>query len=101
MAFEPPLPGTPEGGQDLDAQVRALVWRSVSDVIFHLGVEGERFRFLAINPVFTRATGLREDQVVGKLVDEIIPEPSLTLVLSKYREAVAERRTIRWEETTE
>jgi PAS domain S-box-containing protein len=81
--------------------VRALIHVSVTDVIFHLRVEGERFRFVEVNPAFTKATGLSEDQIVGKLVDEIVPEPSLSLVLSKYREAIAERRTVRWEEVTE
>lgn len=80
--------------------VRALVHRGVSDVVLHLRVEGDRFRFIEINPAFTKATGLREDQVVGKFVDEVIPEPSLSLVLSKYRTAIAEQRTVKWEEIT-
>lgn len=80
--------------------VRALVYVSVSDVIFTLRAEGERFRFTEINPAFTRATGLTAEMVVGKFVDEVIPEPSLSLVMSKYREALAERRTVRWEEVT-
>lgn len=81
-------------------QVRALVNTSVADVIFQLGIEGDRFRFLEVNPMFIRATGLSEAQVVGKLVDEVIPEPSLSMVLARYREAVAERRTVRWDEVT-
>jgi signal transduction histidine kinase len=39
--------------------------------------------------------------VVGKYVDEVIPAPSLDLVLAKYREAIAERRTVRWDEVTD
>lgn len=81
--------------------VRVLVAVSVSDVIFHLGVEGDRFRFLEINPAFTKATGLEPAMVVGQLVDEVIPEPSLGVVLAKYREAIRERRTVRWIERTE
>jgi PAS domain S-box-containing protein len=82
-------------------RVRALVYVNVSDVVFLLGIEGDRFRFLEINPMFTKTTGLGEEQVVGRLVDEVIPEPSLTLVLSKYREAITERRTVRWVEVTD
>lgn len=80
---------------------RALVYLSVSDVIFNIKVERDRFRFVRINQAFTRATGLTEEQVVGKLVDDVIPEPSLSLVLHHYREAIRERRTVRWEEKTE
>lgn len=81
--------------------LRALVNVSVSDVVFHLGVEKDRFRFLEVNPMFLAATGLRAEQVVGKRVDEVIPEPSLSLVLAKYREAMAAGHTVRWEEITE
>jgi PAS domain S-box-containing protein len=80
--------------------VQALVYTNVNDVIFHLRVEGERFRFVHINPAFTRATGLSEAQVVGRFVDDVIPEPSRSLVLANYRRAITERRTVRWEEVT-
>lgn len=83
-----------------ERRARALVQVNVRDVVFILGVEGERFRFLEVNPAFSNATGLREDQVVGRFVDEILPEPSLTLVLSHYRTAIAEQRTVRWEEVS-
>lgn len=86
---------------ELGDNVQALVYANVGDVIFHLRVEGDRYRFTTINAAFTRATGLTADQVIGKYVDEVIPEPSLSLVLSKYREAIAGRCTVRWEEVTD
>jgi PAS domain S-box-containing protein len=45
-------------------------------------------------------TGLTTEQVVGKLVSEVIPEPSLSVVLTKYRQAISGRTIVRWEETT-
>ena len=55
-----------------------LIYANISDILFYLAVEaGEHFRFISVNPAFLRATGLTEDQVVGKLVEEVIPEPSL------------------------
>jgi PAS domain S-box-containing protein len=81
--------------------VRALVNVSVNDVVFSLRVEGGAFRFQEVNLAFTKATGLSVEQVVGKLVEEVIPEPSRSLVLWKYREAVSQRRTVRWDEVTE
>jgi two-component system cell cycle sensor histidine kinase/response regulator CckA len=39
--------------------------------------------------------------VIGKTVNEVIPEPSLTMVLGKYRKAVEENTTVRWEETSD
>jgi PAS domain S-box-containing protein len=87
--------------EGLDEYVQALVYTSVNDVIFHLRPEGERFRFLHVNAAFARATGLAERDVAGRYVDEIIPEPSLSLVLAKYRQAIEERHTVQWEEVTE
>jgi len=78
----------------------SLVYDHVDDVLFDLGVEADGFRFLSVNPAFTAATGLAAEQVVGKLVHDVIPEPSLSLVLGKYAEAVRTHKTVRWQETT-
>ena len=39
--------------------------------------------------------------MVGTTVNEIIPEPSLTMVLGKYRQAIAENTIVRWEEISD
>ena len=72
------------------------------DVIFLLDVEQDgEYRFNTVNPAFLTSTGLPIEFVVGKSVKEVIPEPSLTLVLSKYRQAVQEKIIVRWEETSD
>jgi PAS domain S-box-containing protein/putative nucleotidyltransferase with HDIG domain len=79
----------------------SLVYDNVADIIFFLAVESDGgFRFLSVNPAFYRVTGLSQDQVVGKLVQEVIPSPAQELVLGKYKEAIREKRTARWEETS-
>ena len=88
------------------AQIRqhelSLIFKNVSDVIFYIAAEGQgRFRFLSVNPAFFAITGLNEEQVVGKLVSEVLPEPSLSLVLENYSASIRERRTVCWEETTD
>jgi PAS domain S-box-containing protein len=81
--------------------LRATIFASVADPIFCLAVEGEdRYRFLSVNRAFLEATGLREDHVVGKEIADVIPEPSRSLVLGKYRDAIAGRTQLRWEEIT-
>lgn len=89
--------------QEIDERERQIstIYESVGDALFLLSVEpAEQYRFLSINPTFLRMTGLTTEQVVGKLVNEVIPEPSLSLVLTKYRQAISERTIVRWEETT-
>ena len=78
------------------------IYNTVRDVIFHLAVEPEgRFRFVSVNAAFLTVTGLSRQAVIGKTVHEVIPEPSLTMVLGKYRQAIAETTTVVWEETSD
>lgn len=83
-------------------QQLSFIYETVGDVIFLLAVEKDgRYRFTSVNQAFLSVTGLDYDQVVGKRVDEVISQPSLTLVLEKYGEAIREKRIMRWEETSE
>lgn len=79
-----------------------LIYNTVNDAIFLIAVEpGPRYRFSSVNHAFLLATGLQKEQVEEKYADEIIPEPSRSLVLSKYAQAISEHRMIEWEETTD
>jgi PAS domain S-box-containing protein len=82
-------------------RLRAFVYDHVADPIFHLTREGDAlFRFSTVNVAFCSATGLEERTVVGKLVHEVIPEPSCSMVLAKYAQAIATRAPVSWEEIT-
>lgn len=83
-------------------KLRALIFSTVSDVIFYLGVEpGPRYRFLSVNPAFSEATGVPESAVVGQLVDDVIPSESLAMVLQKYQEAIESRGSVSWLEVSD
>jgi PAS domain S-box-containing protein len=78
------------------------IYNTVRDVIFHLAVEPEeQFRFVSVNAAFLSVTGLTREAVVGKTVSEVIPEPSLTMVLEKYRQAIEKHTVVVWEETSD
>ena len=78
------------------------VFNAAHDVIFHLAVEPDgEFRFVSVNPAFLKVTGLSREMVVGKTVNEVIPEPSLTMVLGKYRQAIESLGVVSWEETSD
>ncbi|MBE3141611.1 MAG: PAS domain S-box protein, partial [Thermoplasmata archaeon] len=78
------------------------IYNTIGDVIFHLAVKAEEeYRFIYVNQVFYNVTGLSKEQVIGKMVNEVIPESSLTMVLGKYRQAINENSIIRWEETSD
>jgi PAS domain S-box-containing protein len=66
-----------------------LIYNTTSDVIFLISVEpNNRYRFTSVNHAFLSTTGLNEDNVIGKFVDEVIPEPSRSMAFEKYRQAI-------------
>jgi len=83
-------------------RIRQLMFDTVGDVLFYLKVHQDsgKFEFLSANQSFLDATGLAESEVVGKFVEEVIPEPSLQVVLANYRRAIEEKRAIHWDEVT-
>ena len=90
--------------EELREKTRNLVslYENATEIIFYLDVVGkDTYRFRTINPAFLRATGLDQSQVVGKLVSDVIPEPSLSLVLSNYRRAIQTGAPVHWEEVTQ
>lgn len=85
----------------LPSEINELIYQNLADVVFYLGVEGDKFRFVSVNPAFLKVTGLSREQVEGKLVEEVIPAESLQLVLDNYRKAINENKTVHWHEVTE
>ena len=76
-----------------------LIYAGVADIIFLLAVEpGGAFRFESVNQAFLATIGMAPEQVVGRRVDEVLPESSHALVLGNYRRAIEERRRVDWEE---
>ena len=82
-------------------RLRSLMYDAVTDVVFYVGVEPDGgFRFLSVNPAFLKVTGMSEHEVVGQMVRDVVPEPALSMVMANYRRAIAERRTVRWDEAS-
>ena len=80
----------------------SLIYDSVGDILYYLKVEpGPHYRFLTVNSAFLKATGLTAEQIVGKTINEVIPEPSLQLVRSNYEQAIREKRIVYWEEISQ
>jgi PAS domain S-box-containing protein len=80
----------------------STIYRTIGDVIYYLAIETEGiYRFISVSQTFYNVTGLSPEMIIGKLVTEVIPEPSLSNVLGKYMQAIEEKTIIRWEETSE
>lgn len=63
--------------------------------------DNESFRFISVNSAFLHNTGVSEQAVLGRLVEEVIPEPYLQATLSQYRQAVKTGKTVIREEIAE
>jgi two-component system, NarL family, sensor kinase len=67
----------------------SLIYNSAINPMWLISIEDkDRYRFQSINLSFTTVTGWRSDQVVGKIMEEVLPESSHELVRGKYREAI-------------
>jgi len=80
----------------------ASIFDTVADSIFVLEVKNETdFLFTSVNPAFLLTSGLEYDQVVGKRMNDILPETSLNHVMEKYKEAIETKKIVSWEETSD
>ncbi|AIZ63641.1 hypothetical protein PK28_07975 [Hymenobacter sp. DG25B] len=80
----------------------SVIFDTMADITFVLDVEPQgRYRFTFANKAFQKTTGLTPEKVVGSYVQDIIPEPSLSLVLEKYQQAVTTRQRVSWLETSD
>jgi PAS domain S-box-containing protein len=82
-------------------QQLSLIFDSIAEILYYIKVEPDDcFSFLSVNHAFLKATGLTRDQIVGKRVEEVIPETSVQMVLDNYKKAIEENRIVSWEETS-
>ena len=80
----------------------SVIFDTIADVTFVLSVEDAgRYRFIFANNAFERTTGVPADKVTGSYVDQVIPEPSLSMVLQKYYQAVTKLERVVWQETSD
>ena len=79
-----------------------LIYNTTSDFMFLLAVEPDHvYRCLTVNAAYLHSTGLSENQVVGKRLDEVIPPQNIQFSLGKYQEAISVGHPIQYEETFE
>ena len=86
---------------ELNEKHLSLIYDTLSDAIYLLAVEPDDcFRFVSVNQAFLAVTGLSREQVVGKRIEQVLPKTAHALVISKYKEAISENKTVFWEEVS-
>ncbi|WP_460569029.1 PAS domain-containing sensor histidine kinase [Flaviaesturariibacter terrae] len=71
------------------------VYRNAIDPMWLVSLEeGEQYVFRSINEAFTQVTGLRSEQVLGRTIEEVLPQTSHYLVREKYNLAIRSGRIV-------
>jgi two-component system cell cycle sensor histidine kinase/response regulator CckA len=85
-----------------EGRLRELIYCSVVDILFCVAVEPDNvYRFVAVNPAFSIAARRKEEEIIGRRLEEVVPAALLPMTLARYAEAMAERRPVSWEQTCE
>ncbi|MCD1648693.1 sensor domain-containing diguanylate cyclase [Marinobacter adhaerens] len=75
---------------------------TMSDHVFLLRLEGERYRLVYCNEAMDKFMNQAEAMLRGRFLDEIIPDSELCQrIVDNYARAIAAGHMIRYEETTE
>ncbi len=75
------------------------VFDNSSDCIYLLHVTDEnRFRLVDVNPATEKAIGFKRSDVLGKFIEEIIPETAARKTIDNYQQCVASGKIIEFEE---
>jgi PAS domain S-box-containing protein len=75
------------------------VYEQISDCLFVLeATPDQRFKVLGFNPAEERAVGLKNSEVSGRFIEEILPPELAADVTAKYRTCATEGRIIRYDE---
>ncbi len=80
-------------------QQQSLIFDSVGDILYDIVVDSDDcFRFQSVNNAFLNAAGLIKEQIIGKRIEQVIPESSIPMVIANYKKAIKENRIVRWTE---
>ena len=83
----------------LESEARlSSIYDSVYAPLAFMRVEPDgRFRYVSVNEAFLKTRGMKEEQIVGRTVDDVAPESVRETAIAKLTEAVRSRTTAKWE----
>jgi PAS domain S-box-containing protein len=83
-------------------KLRSLIFSTVADGIYYVQVEGkERYRFVSANPAFLEMFGVTEDEIIGKVMNDYLPQTVYDHVMAQYRRACKTSSKVTWEQVVE
>jgi len=81
--------------KDLIKDLSENIFNLTNEAIFVIAVEPEeKFRCVTVNKTYLKHTKLQPEQVVGKYVEEILPESDVDTAVSGYKRAIETREIV-------
>jgi PAS domain S-box-containing protein len=78
----------------------SAIYNTISDVLYYLSVEdSDTFRFISVNEMFLKTTGLKRQEIIDKTVFEVHLNPEIAI--QNYKRAIELKQSVSWEEVTE
>jgi PAS domain S-box-containing protein len=69
------------------------IFNLTNDAIFIMAIEqGEKYKCVSVNETYLKHTKLKPDEVIGKYVQEILPEKDLNTAVRGYKKAIQTRQ---------
>lgn len=80
-------------------QTFRLLTAQMREMLFLVRIEGPgSYRCEAVNPAYLAATGMREEDVVGRRPEEVLPPAEAAFALQRYAQAIASPEPITYRE---
>ncbi|MFM2360907.1 MAG: hypothetical protein RLY16_2900 [Bacteroidota bacterium] len=84
----------------LQDQQLSLMFDNVQDLMFLLMKDQKkRLKYISVNKAYLTTTGLKQQQVVGRFLDETLPTESAQAILCKFEEAIRTKQKLSWEQS--
>jgi|GEM_PF-2278147 len=73
------------------------ITNTVKNAIFKVKVEGPNlYRYVMVNDMFCSRVGKTQDQIVGQLIDQVLPEDGRERSYKEYDRAITQKATVSW-----
>ncbi|WP_456274843.1 ATP-binding protein [Bacillus sp. AK031] len=74
------------------------LFQQIDEMVFLIKVEGDKYRCVEVNQAYLEQTGVQEENIVNKTIEEIVEGIEAEHVIGKYNEVIATGKTLSYEE---
>ncbi|TYL36296.1 PAS domain-containing sensor histidine kinase [Natronococcus pandeyae] len=80
------------------AELAETLFENTQDALFLIDLDGDEFRLERVNPAYESNSGLTNDELRGRRLQDVFGDEEGATILENYRECVARREPMEYEE---